>query len=344
MTGARKPSPGTGPARPKTTVGAGLSKEVRQAMAEMAEAKQALARARRKLASLTLPSELRYLVHADWTWAQELLEERDEKLLAVPGVVGLGLSYQHRRGERLRIPCLTVFVERKLPLAELPPRAVLAKTASAGGKRLRIDVVELGRLHRHVGAGDSIGPLPLFDRGTLAVFAKDTAQGDVVALTAMHIMPPGASGTELQSPVPGTPFGTLRAGSLTGIDAAKIALSAPPASAVTVLPNIGRVSGWRPMTFPGDLNTTVRMFGAVSGFQIGRVESPATAIPGENLEAAILVDIATHDGDSGSALVDPENLLLGLLVGRGSSELNRLAVFTPASLVMSRLGCDIPSA
>ena len=88
----------------------------------------------------------------------------------------------------------------------------------------------------------------------------------------------------------------------------------------------------------------VRLFGAVSGLQTGILMNPAVSIPAESLEAAILVDIETQGGDSGCALVDPENLVLGFLVGRGSSALNRLAVFTPASLVLSRLGCDIPSA
>jgi hypothetical protein len=320
-----------------------LSAEVQQALTELIDAKRALARARQKLARTSYPSALRYLLHEDWAWAHELMEDRGDGLLSVQGVVGFGLGFRRRKGERLRTPCLTVYVERKLPPEELPREAALQKTVSAGGRRLEIDVVEFGRLRRQVGAGDSIGPLPLFERGTLGAFARDSQAGDVVALTAMHIAPQGSIGAEFQSPVPGTPFGTLRAGTMAGIDAAKIALAPQPPNEITVLPSIGRVRGWRPTTFPGDQNTPVRLFGASSGFHTGTIVTPATAIPAANLEAAILVDIQTQDGDSGSALVDPENLLLGFLVGRGSTELNRLAVFTPASLVLSRLGCAIPS-
>ncbi len=326
-----------------------VSDEVHQALTELKEAQQALARARRKLAQLTRPGKHHYLVEKEWQWACRLAESREERLLAFPGVVGCGLGFRVRKGERSSKPCLTVFVEKKVAQRELSSRATLPKTVSAGGKRLEIDVVELGSLERQIGPGDSIGPDPLSDRGTLGVFARDTQGQDVVALTAMHVTglqafpSQGIVSTEFQSPCPGTRIGRLRAGTMTGIDAAKLELVNPPADAATLLPGIGRVRGWRPTTFPGDQGTTVRLFGASSGFQTGTLVNPGTTLPGANLDAAILVEIQTQGGDSGCALVDPENLLLGFLVGRGSSALNSLAVFTPASLVLSQLGCDIPS-
>lgn len=318
--------------------------EVRRALAEVVEAKSALARARRKLARAAYPDELRYLLHEEWTWAHELMQERAERLLASPGVVGYGLGFRRRRGERLRRPVLTVYVERKLPEELLPSGAALQKSVSAGDRRLEVDVVELGQLRRQVAPGDVVGPLPPYEKGSLGTFARDSQVGDVVALTAMHITAPGSTDVAFQSPVPGTAIGRLRAGTEDGIDAAKVALTPQPASGVTVLPGIGQVKGWRPPTFPGDVGTPVRMFGASSGLQTGSIETPATALPGANLDSAILVEIATEDGDSGSALIDPEGLLLGLLVGRGSSELNTLAVFCPASLILPRLGCEIASA
>jgi hypothetical protein len=141
----------------------------------------------------------------------------------------------------------------------------------------------------------------------------------------------------------GGELGSLRAGTMSGIDAAKIALNTQQ-PALTVLPRIGTVQGWRPVAFPGDQGTTVRMFGAVSQFQSGYIVNPIASIPAESLDAAILVNISSQGGDSGSALVDPEGILLGFLVGEGGTALNNLRVFTPASLVMSRLGCDIPTS
>ena len=326
------------------------SDAVQKASSELAKAERKLAEARRQLARSAHRGGPHHVVAKEWSWAYELVEARKEKLLALPGVVGCGLGFRVRRGQRTRTPCLTVFVDRKLAASEIPPGSRLPKTVSHGGRRLAVDVVELGRLRRQLSAGDMIGPVPLADRGTLGAFALDSQRGDVVALTAMHVAnltefpAQGVADPEFQSPVPGTTFGRVRAGTMTGTDAAMLELDAPPAEAVTVLPSIGRVSGWRPTAFPGDENLAVRLFGASSGFQTGILENPAVSIPSESLDAAILVDVATQDGDSGCALVDPENLVIGFLVGRGSSALNRLAVFTPASLVLSRLGCDIPSA
>jgi len=325
------------------------SDAVRQA-SELARAERKLAQARRQLARTARRGGPHHVVAKEWAWAYDLAEARKEKLLALPGVIGHGLGFRVRRGERTHTACLTIFVERKLGEHAIPPGVKLPRTVSHGGRRLAVDVVELGRLHRQLAAGDVIGPVPLADRGTLGAFALDAQRGDVVALTAMHVAnlaefpAQGVADPEFQSPVPGTAFGRVRAGTMTGIDAAMLELDSPPAQAVTVLPSIGRISGWRPTAFPGDQNMAVRLFGASSGLQTGILQNPAVSIPSANLEAAILVDVDTQDGDSGCALVDPENLVLGFLVGRGSSQLNRLAVFTPASLVLSRLGCDIPSA
>lgn len=327
-----------------------LPGEVHRALTDLVAANRLLSRARRTLGRRLRPDGRRYLVEKNWQWADDLLEKRKEKLLSLPGVLGCGLGFRVRKGERLGTPCLTVLVARKVPKEAIPPGGLVPRTVQDRGRRLATDVVELGEVRRQVAGGDSIGPDPLWERGTLGVFARDSRQGDVVALTAMHITPftdfpaQGVSGPAFDSPVPGPRFGALRAGTMTEIDAAKIALDAPPASPATVLPGIGRVHGWRPLTYPGDQSTTVRMFGATSGFQTGTISNPATNLPSQNLDAAILVEIQTQDGDSGSALVDTENLLLGFLVGRGSSELNGLAVFTPASLVLARLGCDVPSA
>lgn len=74
-------------------------------------------------------------------------------------------------------------------------------------------------------------------------------------------------------------------------------------------------------------------------FSVG--EAPLVEMPGFNLDAAIVVrGFSSTEGDSGAALVDPENLVLGFLVGRTTSG-RRL--FCPAGLVLTRLGCKIPT-
>ena len=328
-----------------------LPKGVHEAVAQLTAANKMLADARRTLARLTNPGHPAHLVDRDWAWAQELMEARRAKLLAIPGVIGLGLGFRLRGGMPTGEPCLTVYVRRKLSIEELKlartPR--ISKTVRSGKHRLPVDVIELGEIRRQVNAGDSIGPSDVGERGTLGALAKDLDAGDTVAVTAMHVSPlkqfPAGNtpAPRFISPMPGgSQFATLRQGTMTGTDAAKLALDVQQ-PAVSVLPTIGQIKGWRPITYPGDQGTTVKMFGATSGFQAGYIVNPIASIPSESLDAAILVNISTKGGDSGAALVDHEGLLLGFLVGEGGTELNNLRVFTPASLVFATLRCDIPT-
>lgn len=328
-----------------------LPKGVNEAVAEITAAKKKLADACRTLARLTKPGHPTHLIDPDWEWAQELMDARRAKLLAIPGVVGIGLGFRLRGGMPTGEPCLTVYVRRKISLEELKlskaPR--IPKTIRSGKRRLPIDVIAFGKIRRQVSAGDSLGPLDIGERGTLGVLAKDLDVGDTVALTAMHVSPlqqfPAGStpAPRFITPVPGGgQFATLRQGTMSGTDAAKLALDVQQAP-VSVFPTIGQVKGWRPITYPGDQGTTVKMFGAVSGFQSGYIVNPIASIPSESLDAAILVNISTQGGDSGAALVDHEGLLLGFLVGECGEALNNLRVFTPASLVFATLRCDIPT-
>jgi hypothetical protein len=326
-----------------------LPAKARKAVADLSAAKKMLADARRTLARHTRPGHPAHAVDPEWEWALELMEARRSKLLAFPDVIGVGLGFRLRGGMPTGEPCLTVYVRRKLSHADLAAasRRRLPKTVSSGRHRLSVDVI--GPLRRQVDAGADIGPLAGGEKGTLGALATDLDTGATVALTAMHVttlqqFPAGATAApQFISPVPGgAAFGALLQGTMTGIDAAKLALDVQQ-PAVSVLPNIGRINGWRPVAFPGDQGTTVKMFGAVSGFQSGYIVNPIASLPAESLDAAILVNIPTQGGDSGAALVDHEGLLLGFLVGQGGTELNNLRVFTPASLVFSKLRCDIPS-
>jgi hypothetical protein len=324
---------------------------VRKAVADLSAARKALAQARLRLARLTKTGHPAYLVDPDWTWAEDLMKARRAKLLAIPGVVGVGLGFRLHGGAPTDLPCLTVYVRKKLPLAELVASGLrrIPRTVGSRRRRLHVDVVELGGIRRQIGAGDSLGPAGGGERGTLGALATDLAAADTVALTAMHVtsLPEfpfnDAAAPRFVSPMPGgSLFASLRQGTMTGIDAAKLALDVQQ-PAVSELPSIGRIKGWRPITFPGDRGTMVRMFGAVSGPQAGFIVNPIASLPGERLDAAILVNVFSQGGDSGAALVDGQGLLLGFLVGEGGPTLNTLRVFTPASLVMATLRCDIPT-
>jgi hypothetical protein len=350
------PVPAAAPAAPRRARAAATEKEAappsshdQKALDDMEHAREIESRARRRIARTSRPGGPVTLVDPEWEWAESLLEARREKLMAYPGVIGCGLGFRLRRGKPTERPCITVLVERKLAEEELRSggHRRLPRTVRSRHQRLQVDVVEMGEVRRQLSGGASIGPIlaQATLTGTLGAFATDLDHGDTVALTAMHVTGlqdfpvTGCDCPSFCSPGPppaGPAFGTLRQGTMTGIDAAKIALSTQQ-PAVTELPTIGEIQGWRPTAFPGDQGTVVRLFGAVSGFQQGFIVNPAVAMPSAQLDSAILANINTQAGDSGCALVDEDNLLLGFLVGQGT-----LRVFTPASLVLPRLRCDIP--
>lgn len=323
---------------------------------KLTRAKKMLAEARRSLGKLTRPGHPTFVIDPQWQWAATLMNERRARLLAVPGVIGVGLGFRIRGGVRTGEPCLTVYVRRKMSADELATASVrrLPGHVSSGKRRISVDVIALGTIRRQAQAGDSLGTLELGEQATLGALARDLDRGDTVAITAMHAADldrfpePGTQAPEFISPMPGgTRFATMRRGTRFGIDAATLALDVQQ-PAITALPSGGTIRGWRPVVYPGDQDARVTMFGARNR-TTGSIVNPIVTLPGEDLDAAIIVDIESDFGDSGAALVDHQGLVLGFLVGEGEfpdgngNGLRTLRAFTPASLVLARLRCDIPT-
>lgn len=314
-------------------------------------ARRQLRRARRALASATRPEDPAAVYAPSWRWTAKLLEQRGHELLASRNVLGHGVSLRRRDGQATDERSLTVFVRKKMTPAELARagEALLPKRLGGGKRSVRVDVVELGRLVRQATGGDSIGP-DIRLRGTLGSFAIDALTLDTVAVTAMHVTGQrrdiprnGVTSIPMHQPSlrddPAAPvFGAAVRGTLSGVDACKIALT-DPASLDDRIKGIGRIRGWRPVLVPGDKGTAVRLCGIVSGLVSGSIEHPLVSLPQFDLDDAILVDIPTRKGDSGAALVDSDGFVLGYLVGQAGS----LRVFSPAGSVFRKLGCDIPT-
>jgi hypothetical protein len=321
---------------------------------EMATAKSKLIKNRIRLAAATKPSDPHVIFSRESKPIARVMERRAALLRSFDNVLGYTVGKTIRKGMILDEPCITVFVRKKIPVGKMREKGIqlLPRIVKEGKRRVRIDVVEIGELKRHAFGGDSIGPENGAYTGTLGARAEDQEGQGPVAITAMHVS--GASehagagaGVVFTSPSrredsSSPPFGVLTMGTMTGIDAAKIKPFEPGSLEPRIL-GIGRVSGWRPLVVPVDEGTSVRMYGAASGFQVGSIVHPFVALPEYNLDAAILVKIFSEEGDSGAALVDPQNLILGFLVGEAGSSHDHLRVFTPAGLVLKRLACDIPT-
>jgi hypothetical protein len=329
---------------------------VRRATTDLHRGMKMMAEARRALARATRAGAPYVVVAAELRWAHELLQARAEALKTYPGVAGYGLGRVIKDGKPTGKLCITVFVRKKLTPAELKrrKRKLLPRSLSVKGKRIRVDVVEIGEIARNAFVGASLGPTndPRQREGTIGAFATDGATHAAVAITAMHVsglklFPDGQQPPEefsIPSPLQQDPnmtrLGVLTFGTMVGVDAAKIELDDPDTASQEV-PELGAVQGWRPVAIPGDEGLAVAMFGAVSELRRGRVIHPDVALPQDDLDAALVVDIATQPGDSGAALLDPNNHVIGFLVGEATSgPYAGKCIFTSAAAVVDALNCD----
>jgi hypothetical protein len=325
-------------------------------VAALHAARRQLSAAREGLARTTTPDGAVSYVDPKLRWAQQLLEERRDELLRHPNVIGVALGSKYTGGVDTDVLCLTVFVSRKLKPESLEKRgrAPLPRRLHKGKRTLEVDVVPMGRLNRQAFAGQSCSVTSGVTRtGTIGAPAVDLGGGAPVFITAMHV----TGMTELtasssvtvsvkapsildQSAAP--IIGRVMEGTRRGIDAAKVLLASPHSVSREIPGGIGFIRGWRPLAFPGDRNIPVTMFGAVSRIRhSGLIEHPAAFLDRFGLDSAITVrGLATIEGDSGAALLDRDRFVLGFLVGAVT---DGARIFCPASLVLQRLRCDIPT-
>ena len=331
----------------------------RKAAADIHRATRLLQQARRRLAKASHRDCPHLLLDTHYAAIHAAVQAKKEKYRKIPGVIGYGVGTVIRDGMPTEELCVTVFVERKLSAKELREKKlpVIPRTVTVGRKRVRIDVVAIGTIKLQTIAGASVGtasPSPV-TAGTIGAFAIDNTTKQNVAITAMHVSglteyPNGQQPVKFVVPSRMSSgetdaFGEITFGTTTGTDAAKIKLD-DPAEADNQIPGIGPIAGWRPITIPGDNNAAVRMFGAMTNkVSRGVIIHPSVSLPSFGLDNAILVDIPTSNGDSGAALVDANNHVLGFLVGEASGvdeNFATLRVFTPAGDVLNVLDCDIP--
>jgi len=325
---------------------------VHRAAADVERASRALSRARRRLASVTKPGAPHAVFAPAFRPIEELLRTRQTALSRIPNITGYGAGYAMKDGNLTDEPALTLFVETKRSLEDLARAGVrpLPKAMKHKGKRVRIDVVEMGPLQRLAFAGQSLGPEGTIIEGSIGAFARDLANDSTVAITAMHVtggigLPPQPLVFDAPSQRTGSPvvrrLGVLTGGTLHAVDAAKIQLD-NSGDAFPSIPGIGPIAGWRTLAIPGDQGIGVSLFGA-GGRKLcsGRIVYPSISLPNDGLIGAIAASIETHEGDSGTALVDADRHVLGFLVGRANvSPVAGMAIFSSAALTVSALQCD----
>jgi hypothetical protein len=85
---------------------------------------------------------------ADWpaqgllTRAQDVRTANEERLMRFPNVVGTGIGLKTVGGVLTSTVCITVFVEKKVPVGELKRKYVIPKEL----RGVPVDVLEVGHL------------------------------------------------------------------------------------------------------------------------------------------------------------------------------------------------------
>lgn len=261
-------------------------------------------------------------------------------------IVGIHVGKKKRGKKTLRYYSLVFHVRQKMEDPEVKiPKYISIRIPGEGQKRIRTDVVETGEFYlTSVQPGTRIASNGSDEFGTISCFLRKG--NSLYACSNMHVLAPRllASGetSYFKSIANQTTMNvTLKSGNYScgaylekaiynGIDAA-IARIDPTAQIIQLIPGIGNILGASVVNYSNYANLPVRMHGAVSGLQSGKVRSVGihkpTSIPGISLNNLIGINMHTQRGDSGAPIVDRNNRIVGILVGRDTA--NNIAYAIP---------------
>ncbi|MGD2077858.1 MAG: hypothetical protein PVH18_05720 [Chloroflexota bacterium] len=119
-------------------------------------------------------------------------QQHQQELMGKPNVVGVGVGYKIVGGERTEIPCVMVFVERKVAAESLSAEQMIPAQVEG----VATDVVESGPIHaqqsntgkfRPAPGGVSIGHYQI-TAGTLGVVVHDRGTGERLILSNNHVL------------------------------------------------------------------------------------------------------------------------------------------------------------
>jgi len=277
----------------------------------------------------------------------------EARLFRKRNVVGVGIAKKVVGGHPTDEPCVVVFVERKVPRAQLRPKDLIPETIEG----MKTDVVETGRIQalqartdrwRPAPGGVSIGHYRI-TAGTLAVVARRA--GVRMILSNNHVLAnanAAAIGDPILQPGPydgGTDrdrIATLEVFvpivfdrfldwllSLFGIarpvrNVVDAALAKPlnDADVSDEILEIGTVSG----TAAGTIGMPVKKSGRTTGLTQGRITAVAATVRvfygltrTARFRDQLVASALSQGGDSGSLIVDADDRAVGLLFAGSSN-------------------------
>jgi hypothetical protein len=252
------------------------------------------------------------------------LRRHARRLGASHGYVGHAVGWKRREGRAYPELAITTFVRKKLSKRQLArtERPAAPDGLRSDGRAFVTDVVELVLREKHQASpGASIARRAVPNPGTLGFFARN-ANNDLVAVTAGHVA--YAAGTYVSPSGSSSTVGPLDTSMLTPVDAATVFVQS---GTTQQLPTGGTIQGWRPLT-NHDINVSaVQLYGAASQmWRTGMVLYLAPWVSGWNIANGVVYDASSLPGDSGGPVLDMQQRLVGLHVGRGTFDGKDVAI------------------
>ncbi len=270
---------------------------------------------------------------------QKLLKRVEPELLAIPGVKTVAVGLKVVDGKLTDDIVLRIGVEEKRPMSELSPAEVIPEQIDGIETDVFVwtltkamtDTSRYRPLRGGIQIGNGSGAY-----GTLGCFATRNAGGDTVILSNHHVMFAGKSATATGIEVAQPGFscccccrsgkvGGVLAGSIGGaVDCAIASISAD----ITHLQEIAEIGGIAG-TDTAVVGDAVRKRGRTTELTTGVVSMMnfnATSTAGHSFTDQIYVtpDAAhpnfVEGGDSGSALVNEDNNVVGLIWGQNGTD------------------------
>lgn len=281
---------------------------------------------------------------------QKLLQAKDDlhaKLLAIPGVHATGIGFKRVGGARTNTIAICVHVRRKRPLRDVPEPERIPSTAQGFAVDvLEVSPPELCAKYRPLVGGCDLGVRSGgFWQGTLGCIVKDKNTQQVFALSAGHALRSVGSATFQ----PASFTVTDELGSTekliidSQVDCGISNLTYYNDGGEPVIIGIGRVEGSRRLT-TSDIGKRVMKRGATTALTTGIVSQLSVSGDGPNGPYSDQVYIEPYEGDfadtgdSGSVIVDGNNMIVGLLWAASTNSGQRGAMCNQIDHVLSKLG------
>ena len=275
---------------------------------------------------------------------REIRHRLASKLMSYPNVTGLAVGYKYSKGRRTKTLGITVFVKKKKPLSvlrteEIVPQQLEGVTTDIVEVRFKRFQSEHRQRHDNLVGGISIGRLSVTGSGTLAMSVLDNETLEDVMLSNWHVLCASSAcskGDLIIQPGSGDGdsgnsndvVGNLYKWRLNSeVDAAGARSNSDRNFFGREILGISVVDGSQ----IAEVGMSVKKSGRTTGVTSGEIilEDAEVLVGGydggdRTFQNQFIVDGVSDFGDSGSAVINDKNRIVGLLFAGGEDSTDNI--------------------